>query len=105
MAADPKLRQITDAWHDLGPFRVCAHWVEFDAPIVDGGAQVVPLAMPDGTTRPGSAEVGADGQPVPTRLRSYVGLVLEVDGAQIQVRGRIRRGPSRLSIELAEFPG
>lgn len=105
MAADPNLRHITDAWHDFGPFHVCGHWVEFDAPIVNGEAKVVPLAMPDGTTLPGLADVDGCGVLIPTRLRSYVGLILEIEGMQVQVRGLIRRGEGKLRIVVADFPG
>jgi len=103
--AAPNLKQITDRWVDFGPFRACAHWVEFDAPIVEGVAQAVPLSMPDGTVRQGQADLDANGEPVPTRLRSYVGIMLEADGVQLQMRGRIRQGAARLKIELADFPG
>jgi hypothetical protein len=103
--ADPNLRQITDQWHEFGEFRVCGHWAEFDAPIVDGKAQPVPLARPDGTSVVGSAASDAHGEPVPTRLRSYIGIVLEHGEAQLQVRGRLRLGARRLQIDLADFPG
>ena len=102
--ADHNLRQITDYWHDFGPFRVCSHWVEFDAPIVEGVAHPVPIQLPDGTSIQQRADFDAAGDPVPTRLRSYIGLVIESNGAQVQVRGRLRVGDSALAIELADFP-
>ena len=110
---DFHIKHVTSGWHRFGPLRVCEHWTEFDAPIVDGVAQQVPLATRDGQLVHGAALAGHDGKPVPTRLRSYVGLVLEIpsfhghgpgaSAPQLQVRGRLRVGEDRLELELADF--
>jgi len=86
--APPKVRHVTDGWYDLtggtDVARVCEHWACLDAP------GPTPVMQRDGT----QAMAG------PGPVRSYIGLVIEVGDAQLQVRGRLRHGGERLVIEV-----